>query len=170
VLAAERVSDNALQFTGRRTEGAEDAERARTAGLTLTSHVAMSATFPGFATTSAELIAHCPEFATTRSTAAYALEPPARPTIQRKLQRQGRATKSRAAWRLPRLTFRWRERPASAMTPRRLWVDPGGSAAGPKPGADSFTLELGGLAVQELLIRAARMRTHESPFGDAAEP
>jgi hypothetical protein len=38
------------------------------------------------------------------------------------------------------------------MTPRRLWVDQGGPAAGPKPGAASFTLELGGLAIQELLI------------------
>jgi hypothetical protein len=65
-------------------------------------------------------------------------------TLQRKLQRQGRATKSRAAWRLPRLTFNRREQTASAMTPRRLWVGPGGSAAGPKPGAASFTLELGG--------------------------
>jgi hypothetical protein len=30
--------------------------------------------------TSAELIAHCPEFAKTPATAAYALEPPVRPT------------------------------------------------------------------------------------------
>jgi hypothetical protein len=44
------------------------------------------------------------------------------------------------------------------MTPRRLWVDQGGSAAGPEPGAASFTLELGGLAVQELVI--ADTRTH----------
>jgi hypothetical protein len=44
------------------------------------------------------------------------------------------------------------------MTPRLLWVDPGGSAAGPKPGADSFTLELGGLADQVLVI--AGTRTH----------
>jgi hypothetical protein len=91
-------------------------------------------------------------------------------TIQRKLQRQGRATKSRAAWRLPRRTLRRRERTASAMTPRPLWVDQGGSAAGPKPGADSFTLELGGLAVQELVIDAARTRIHDSVFPDAAEP
>jgi hypothetical protein len=109
--------------------------------------------------TSAELIAHCPEFAKTRSTAAYALEPPVRPTLQRKLQRQGRATKSRAAWRLPRLTLPRRERTASAMTPRRLWVDQGGSAAGPKPGAASFTLELGGLADQVLVVIAGT-RTH----------
>jgi hypothetical protein len=81
-----------------------------------------------------------------------------RPTLQRKLQRQGRATKSRAAWRLPRLTIHRQERTASAMTPRLLWVDPGGSAAGPKPGAASFTLELGGLADQVLVI--AGTRTH----------
>jgi hypothetical protein len=56
------------------------------------------------------------------------------------------------------------------MTPRPLWVDQGGSAAGPKPGADSFTLELGGLAVQELVIDAARTRIHDSVFPDAAEP
>jgi hypothetical protein len=56
------------------------------------------------------------------------------------------------------------------MTPRRLWVGQGGSAAGPKPGADSFTLELGGLAVQELVIEAARTRVPESLFPDTAEP
>jgi hypothetical protein len=70
-----------------------------------------------------------------------------------------------AATNVPR-----REQTASAMTPRRLWVDQGGSAAGPKPGAASFTLELGGLAVQELVIDAARTRTYESLFPDAAEP
>jgi hypothetical protein len=56
------------------------------------------------------------------------------------------------------------------MTPRRLWVGPGGSAAGPKPGAASFTLELGGLADQEHVIDAARTRIRESLFPDAAEP
>ena len=68
-------------------------------------------------------------------------------TLHAKLRRQGRATKSRAAWRLPRLTYNRRERTASAMTPRRLWVDPGGSAAGPKPGAVNFSVELGRIAL-----------------------
>jgi hypothetical protein len=53
--------------------------------------------------------------------------------------------------------------PALVGRPRRF-------SAGPKPGAASFTLELGGLAVQKLVIRAARMPTHESLFPDAAEP
>jgi hypothetical protein len=35
---------------------------------------------PGFAMPLAEFTAHCPEVATTRSTAAYALEPPVCPT------------------------------------------------------------------------------------------
>jgi hypothetical protein len=121
----------------------------------------MPATYPGLPLPLAEFTAHCPEIAKTRSTAAHALEPPVRPTLQRKLQRQGRATKSRAAWRLPRLTLPRRERAASAMTPRRLWVDQGGSAAGPEPGAASFTLELGGLAAQELVI-GQHARAHTS--------
>jgi hypothetical protein len=55
VLAAERLSSNALQLTGRRAENVRGAERARAAGLTLTSRVATSATFPGLPITSAEL-------------------------------------------------------------------------------------------------------------------
>jgi hypothetical protein len=43
-------------------------------------------------------------------------------------------------------------------------------SGGPKLGAASSSVELGGLAVQELVIEAARTRTHESLFPDAAEP
>jgi hypothetical protein len=59
-----------------------DAARARAAGLTWTSPRGDVCHVPGFAMTSAELITHCPALAKTRSTAAYALEPPVRPTAQ----------------------------------------------------------------------------------------
>jgi hypothetical protein len=59
---------------------------------------------PGFAMPLAEFTAHCPEVATTRSTAAYALESPVCPTEQTLSCAARAASRSRAAWQLPRLT------------------------------------------------------------------